>query len=154
MRFKYLALLAVLAIIVIPASVAHAQISFGIQFGGGYPDVPPPEPVCPYGYYSYPPYACAPVGYYGPQWFNDGVFIGAGPWYHYGWGYRDGWDHDRWEHDRGEWGRGGWAHDRGWGGGRGYIGNGFHGGGGGFRGHDGGGGFRGHGGGFHGGGRR
>ena len=41
-----------------------------------------PEPACPYGYYDYPPYACAPYGYYGPNWFVDGVFIGAGPWFH------------------------------------------------------------------------
>jgi len=40
------------------------------------------EPVCPYGYYEVPPYGCAPDGYYGPEWFNGGVFIGAGPWYH------------------------------------------------------------------------
>jgi hypothetical protein len=40
------------------------------------------EPVCPYGYYDYAPYACAPYGYYGPEWFVNGVFIGAGPWFH------------------------------------------------------------------------
>jgi hypothetical protein len=39
-------------------------------------------PVCPYGYYDAPPYACAPYGYYGPEWFTGGVFIGAGPWFH------------------------------------------------------------------------
>jgi hypothetical protein len=39
-------------------------------------------PVCPYGYYEVPPYNCAPDGYYGPEWFINGVFIGAGPWYH------------------------------------------------------------------------
>ncbi|MGD1068562.1 MAG: hypothetical protein ABSB15_00350 [Bryobacteraceae bacterium] len=39
-------------------------------------------PDCPYGYYDVPPYNCAPVGYYGPEWFNDGIFIGAGPWFH------------------------------------------------------------------------
>jgi hypothetical protein len=39
-------------------------------------------PVCPYGYYEAPPYSCAPDGYYGPEWFSGGVFIGAGPWYH------------------------------------------------------------------------
>jgi hypothetical protein len=39
-------------------------------------------PVCPYGYFSYAPYGCAPFGYYGPQWFAGGVFIGAGPWFH------------------------------------------------------------------------
>jgi len=57
--------------------------------------VPPPQakagqvtvtlgapPVCPYGYYDYAPYQCAPYGYYGPEWFPGGVFIGAGPWFH------------------------------------------------------------------------
>lgn len=39
-------------------------------------------PVCPYGYYDVPPYECAPYGYYGPEWFAGGVFIGAGPWFH------------------------------------------------------------------------
>ena len=41
-----------------------------------------PAPECPYGYYDAPPYACAPYGYYGPEWFTGGVFIGAGPWFH------------------------------------------------------------------------
>jgi hypothetical protein len=39
-------------------------------------------PACPYGYYEAPPYNCAPDGYYGPEWFSGGVFIGAGPWFH------------------------------------------------------------------------
>ena len=39
-------------------------------------------PDCPYGYYDVAPYACAPYGYYGPEWFTGGVFIGAGPWFH------------------------------------------------------------------------
>ncbi len=39
-------------------------------------------PVCPYGYYDYAPYKCAPYGFYGPEWFSGGVFIGAGPWFH------------------------------------------------------------------------
>jgi hypothetical protein len=39
-------------------------------------------PDCPYGYYDVAPYYCAPAGYYGPEWFNGGVFIGAGPWFH------------------------------------------------------------------------
>jgi len=39
-------------------------------------------PICPYGYYEVPPYNCAPDGYYGPEWFSGGLFIGAGPWYH------------------------------------------------------------------------
>lgn len=41
-----------------------------------------PAPVCPYGYFDYYPYACAPYGYYGPEWFVNGIFIGAGPWFH------------------------------------------------------------------------
>ncbi len=66
-------------------AVAIAAVSFtlaacgtpaqvGIEIGAA--------PVCPYGYYDYAPYACAPYGYYGPEWFVDGVFIGAGPWFH------------------------------------------------------------------------
>ncbi len=62
-------------------------------FAGGLLSAPPPAPaqvainigpapVCPYGYYDYPPYYCAPYGYYGPDWFLHGVFIGAGPWFH------------------------------------------------------------------------
>ena len=54
------------------ALVAPSQISINIGAA----------PVCPYGYYSYQPYDCAPYGYYGPDWFNGGLFIGAGPWFH------------------------------------------------------------------------
>ena len=50
------------------------QVSVGIGIGA--------EPGCPYGYYDYAPYSCAPYGYYGPDWFNSGIFIGAGPWFH------------------------------------------------------------------------
>src|SRR6185437_15470558 len=39
-------------------------------------------PECPYGYYDVAPYGCAPSGYYGPEWFSGGVFVGAGPWFH------------------------------------------------------------------------
>lgn len=53
-------------------STSQAQVSINIG----------PAPVCPYGYYDYAPYACAPSGYYGPEWFSGGVFIGAGPWFH------------------------------------------------------------------------
>ena len=55
-----------------PARPCNAQIS--VQIG--------PAPVCPYGYYDYAPYSCAPYGYYGPEWFAGGAFIGAGPWFH------------------------------------------------------------------------
>lgn len=49
-----------------------AQVSVGIDV----------QPVCPYGYFDYAPYSCSPYGYYGPDWFTGGVFIGAGPWFH------------------------------------------------------------------------
>ncbi len=39
-------------------------------------------PDCPYGYYEAAPNACAPYGYYGPEWFTGGVFVGAGQWFH------------------------------------------------------------------------
>src|ERR1700691_6713679 len=54
------------------APKAEAQVSVDIGVA----------PECPYGYYDVAPYNCAPVGYYGPEWFNDGVFIGVGPWFH------------------------------------------------------------------------
>ncbi len=64
---------AAVALFFVP-SPAHAQVSFGLSIGA--------PPVCPYGYFDYAPYNCAPYGYYGPEWFNGGVFIGAGPWFH------------------------------------------------------------------------
>jgi hypothetical protein len=64
---------AVSALLLMPAIAAHAQVSIGIQLG--------PEPNCPYGYYDYAPYNCAADGYYGPQWFTNGRFIGAGQWH-------------------------------------------------------------------------
>jgi hypothetical protein len=44
-------------------------------------------PDCPYGYFDYAPYDCSPYGYYGPDWFVGGVFLGAGPWFHGGRGF-------------------------------------------------------------------
>jgi hypothetical protein len=64
-------------------------------------------PACAYGYYPDYPYACAPYGYYGPSYFANGVFIGAGPWFH-GWGYGHGY------YGRGYYGRGGYV-------GHGYV---------------------------------
>src|SRR5262250_3936024 len=58
---------------------AQAQVRVAVGIGG--PAYYGPAPVCAYGYYGYYPYACAPYGYYGPEWFVGGVFIGAGPWY-------------------------------------------------------------------------
>ena len=72
-KFRYLALAAVAAVcFTVAAPKAKAQVSINIG----------PEPVCPYGYYDYPPYPCAPYGYYGPEWFHGGIFIGSGPWFH------------------------------------------------------------------------
>lgn len=121
--FKYVALVAVL---MVPVAYSQAQVSVGVGVGPvgvvvGHPYVAGP-PVCAYGYYSYYPYACAPYGYYGPRWFVNGVFIGAGPWYH-GYWHRD-WDGDHWRHEAWEHGYG-----RGYGYGRqgyrGYIHQGY-----------------------------
>ena len=73
-RVTSLALTAVAACAFAAASPrSEAQVAVGINLG--------PEPVCAYGYYDYAPYSCAPYGYYGPEWFTNGVFIGAGHWY-------------------------------------------------------------------------
>jgi hypothetical protein len=106
-----LVLAALAAALFLGQPTAKAQVGLSVDIGSA--------PVCPYGYYDYAPYACAPWGYYGPGWFNGGVFIGAGPWFHggprfHGWvnnrydphygyhgpmprrGDRDGWDRDHW----------------------------------------------------------
>jgi len=57
---------------------ATAQVSVNIGLA----------PACPYGYYDAAPYGCAPSGYYGPEWFTGGLFIGAGPWFHGSSGFR------------------------------------------------------------------
>src|ERR1700678_1954147 len=76
MRFRPMRALAFLAFSAscsaLAISAAEAQVSVNI---GVAPD-------CPYGYYDVAPYGCAPAGYYGPEWFSGGVFIGAGPWFH------------------------------------------------------------------------
>ena len=69
--------------LVAAAPAAQAQIGVGIGVDPGYVG---DQPVCDYGYYSYYPYACAPYGFYGSNWFSGGVFIGTGPWYGWGWG--------------------------------------------------------------------
>src|ERR1700734_3004731 len=71
--FTSLALAAIGAMcLTVAAPKANAQVSVAI---GAAPD-------CPYGYYDAAPYACAPYGYYGPEWFSGGAFIGAGSWFH------------------------------------------------------------------------
>src|ERR1700726_5142512 len=86
---RYLRYLALLGIFMFTAGYSHAQVSVGIGIGPGYVG---PAPVCAYGYYGYYPYACAPYGYYGPDYFAGGVFLGAGPWFH---GFRGGRFFDR-----------------------------------------------------------
>src|ERR1700730_18081486 len=118
LKLRYLRLFGLLgialAIGLFSASNANAQrVTFGVGIGG--PAYYGPAPVCTYGYYDYYPYACAPYGYYGPDWFTGGVFIGAGPWYgrgYYGrgYGYRGGY-----------YGRGGYGHYGAAGHGRGFA---------------------------------
>lgn len=150
MRFlRYLALLAAFTFAISSAPKSRAQIAVGLGYG---------PPVCSYGYYDYAPYACAPYGYYGPEWFNGGLFIGAGPWFRggYGYGYRGGYGGYGY---RGGYGYSGYRGGAGYRGGpvagRGYAGGGYRGGsygGGGFHGAGSGGFHGGGGGGFHGGG--
>ena len=56
-------------------------------------------PVCPYGYYNYEPYGCAPSGYYGQGYFYNGIFLGVGPWSN--WEYGHGWGGHRFDGPRG-----------------------------------------------------
>jgi len=138
-KMRYLKYLVLLAICMLPAAVpSQAQVRFAVGVGGGYGYAP----VCAYGYYGYSPYACAPYGYYGPDWFVGGVFIGAGPWFH---GYRGRAFYSRpGFYGRGFYGRPGFVGRGGFvRGGRGFAGGGFRGSPGGF-----------HGGGFRGGGHR
>ena len=74
MRVCTFVLLAAAAGIGLTATAPRAQAQVSVDIGVA--------PDCPYGYYDVAPYACAPAGYYGPEWFTDGVFIGAGPWFH------------------------------------------------------------------------
>src|SRR5580693_8672682 len=71
--FTFLVLAAVAGIgfaTITPKAKAQVNVEVGVA------------PDCPYGYYDVAPYNCAPYGYYGPEWFTGGVFIGAGPWFH------------------------------------------------------------------------
>ncbi len=140
-----------LAVGLFSASNAQAQrLTFGVGIVA--PAYYGPAPVCAYGYYDYYPYACAPYGFYGPDWFVGGVFIGAGPWYRGYYGYRGYGYYGRGYYGRGYgyYGRGGYRRgfDRGYRGGDFHGGNGYRGGGN----FHGGGEFHGGGGSFHGGG--
>jgi hypothetical protein len=65
---------ATVAAIGFTTSTPTAQAQVAVEVGAA--------PDCPYGYYDVAPYNCAPYGYYGPEWFSGGVFIGVGPWFH------------------------------------------------------------------------
>jgi hypothetical protein len=73
------ALLAGLALV--PAARAQIIIEIGVP------------PVCQWGYYETAPYGCAPQGFYGEDYFFNGIFLGVGPWA--GWGYAHGWGEHR-----------------------------------------------------------
>jgi hypothetical protein len=78
-KFSYLLLTAVAGIgLAAFPQTAVSQVSVNVGVA----------PACPYGYFDVAPYSCAPAGYYGPEWFNGGVFIGAGPWFHGEEGFR------------------------------------------------------------------
>jgi hypothetical protein len=70
---RYLVLSAIVAIVVLGSATEMTAKDHPI---------PKVAPNCPYGYFDYAPYECAPYGYYGPEWFEHGVFLGAGPWFH------------------------------------------------------------------------
>jgi hypothetical protein len=91
--FKFLSLAAAVAVIGFIAAAPQAQAQIDVDT--------PLEPMCPYGYYDYAPYACAPYGYYGPEWFTGGLFLGAGPWLHGHEGFRGSEDH-RFDASRGD----------------------------------------------------
>lgn len=71
---KYVAVTAVAGLFFLAPSPKPAAAQVSVNIGVA--------PSCPYGYYETAPYACAPYGYYGPEWFSGGVFLGAGPWFH------------------------------------------------------------------------
>jgi hypothetical protein len=74
MRGFALVVLTAFAGIGFTAATAKAEAQVAVEIGVG--------PECPYGYYDVAPYNCAPTGYYGPEWFTGGAFIGVGPWFH------------------------------------------------------------------------
>ncbi len=80
MRGLTFLLAAVVAGSCLTAAVPKAEAQVNVEIGVA--------PACPYGYYDIAPYECAPAGYYGPEWFSAGIFVGAGPWFHGGEDFR------------------------------------------------------------------
>jgi hypothetical protein len=73
-RWKLVAVVSAVFLVALMSSVAVSPAQVAVDIGVA--------PVCPYGYFDYEPYDCAPYGYYGPDWFAGGIFVGAGPWFH------------------------------------------------------------------------
>ena len=71
MKLSRLFAVPVLAVICLAGANTRAAAQISINIGVA--------PVCPYGYFNYAPYQCAPFGYYGPEWFTGGVFSAPGP---------------------------------------------------------------------------
>ena len=71
--FRFLALAAI-AGSAFAATTPKTQAQISVEIGAA--------PNCPYGYYDTAPYNCAPYGYYGPEWFSGGNFVGVGQWFH------------------------------------------------------------------------
>jgi hypothetical protein len=71
----------------LPRVALAASPQVDVQIGGPRYAV---EPRCDYGYYDYAPYACAPIGFWGPEFFWRGHFRGVGPWAGYGRHYNRG----------------------------------------------------------------
>jgi hypothetical protein len=85
--FNFKVLAVVLVLFATLSMVPSANAGVGIYITP--PVIAVTPPVCEFGYYDYEPYSCAPYGYYPPDFFYGGVFIGVGPWW--GWGYNHGW---------------------------------------------------------------
>jgi hypothetical protein len=85
LKMRYSRYLVLSALLLLPVAYSRAQETDGGDLVAVDQDsyVYSTPPVCPYGFYPYAPYACAPDGYWGPDWFVDGIFIGCGPWYHF-----------------------------------------------------------------------
>jgi hypothetical protein len=82
MRSLLLAGATTLLVLLAVVTTAKAQVAIRLD-----------PPICSYGYYDYSPYGCAPIGFYGPGYFYNGIFLGVGPWAN--WGYGHGWGEHR-----------------------------------------------------------
>ena len=59
LKISALAFAVLVAGLLSSAPAAQPQVAVGVDIGAA--------PVCPYGYFDYAPYDCAPYGYYGPD---------------------------------------------------------------------------------------